>query len=254
MTWGTSVNTRKRIVLSLLLGLLAAVALFSWRKGVERRVGVHELDEVLVATQAMPAGMSLATDLIRVERLPRRYLHPQTIAAQHLPLMAGRKTTTVLREGQPLEWRDLEEEDPLSHHISGRIPPGQRVVALTELGGVSQLLHPGDRVDLVWIHMVGDRREAHTLLQSVLVLGTAEQERGRSQHPVSVVVSPQEAEKLLLALDRGEVTATLRATGDVERVQLEDVNLEVIAAAPPPTPRSPEAQIIDLMKGISHVR
>lgn len=249
-------NSRKKIVLSLLFGLVAAAALFSWRSGVERGLGLHEMEEVLVLTRDVGEGISLSSEMVRVDNLPHRYLHPQTIPSQHLSLVLGRKLSVMVREGQPLQWRDLEEENPLANHLSGRVPAGQRVVALTGLGGMSSLLHPGDRVDLVWIHSEGQRRESNTLLQSVLVLGVGDDERlrGRGQAPVSVVVTPQEAETLLLALDRGEVTATLRATGDVERVQLAEVNLESVAAAPPSVPRAPEAQIIDLMKGMSHVR
>jgi pilus assembly protein CpaB len=105
--------------------------------------------------------------------------------------------------------------------IMATIPAGHRAVsvAITDVSGVSGLLQPGSRVDVLFTRP-GSMAEAETstILQNVRVLAV-----GRSIQPnqvvdpkaakmpvVTLIVTPEDAQKLELAKNQGRISLTLR--------------------------------------------
>ena len=100
------------------------------------------------------------------------------------------------------------------------IPEGMRAVSLrvNEVVGVSGFVLPGMRVDILVTGSPPDDRDrmTATILQNVLVLSAGQQmeadAQGRAMNvrTVTLLVTPEQAEKVTLAANRGQVHLVLR--------------------------------------------
>ena len=130
--------------------------------------------------------------------------------------------------------------------LAGIVPAGMRAVtvAVDPITGVAGLLKPGDRVDVIATFEVDETLIAHTILQDVelLALGThttnangqptaapaegeeteevkAAAERKTVEYAnATLSVSPEDAQKLLLADQRGKLRLALRPVGEHDYV------------------------------------
>jgi pilus assembly protein CpaB len=108
--------------------------------------------------------------------------------------------------------------------LTAKIPDGMRAVAVVtnELNNVSGFLFPGSHVDvLVSFHPDGSTNAiTTTVLQNVEVLSTGEKlqpdPNGKPQNVkvVTVLLAPEDAQKLLLASNQGTVQFVLRNASD----------------------------------------
>jgi pilus assembly protein CpaB len=110
-----------------------------------------------------------------------------------------------------------------------KIPAGQRAMAvrINDVAGISGLLQPNSRVDvLVTIHESNsDKQVAKLFMSNMLVLsvGTAVQrdETGKpiNATTVTLAVTPEEAERLAIAMNTGAIQLVLRGYGDPDSVR-----------------------------------
>jgi pilus assembly protein CpaB len=120
--------------------------------------------------------------------------------------------------------------------ITAKIPEGMRAVAVVtnELNNVSGFLFPGSHVDvLVTFRSDSNLDDAitSTVLQNVEVLSTGERLQpdpsGKPQNVkvVTVLLNPDDAQKLMLASNQGTVQFVLRNGGDQEQLENKPVQL-----------------------------
>ena len=131
--------------------------------------------------------------------------------------------------------------------LTAKIPDGMRAVAVVtnELNNVSGFLFPGSHVDV----LVSFRPEAAprkpmttTVLQNVEVLSTGEKlqpdPNGKPQNVkvVTVLLSPDDAEKLLLASNQGTVQFVLRNASDQAQPATRPVDMKDLQGIAKPAP------------------
>jgi len=159
------------------------------------------------------------------------------------------------------------------------IPEGMRALSIkvNEVVGVSGFVLPGMRVDVLLTGSPPDDsdRMTATILQNVLVLSSGQQmeadAQGRAMNvrTVTVLVTPEEAEKLTLATNRGQVQLVLRNGSDQTIAETDGaqegelygrrrkpeprpappVQTAVAQAAPPPPPPPPPPDRIEIFRG-----
>jgi len=116
-----------------------------------------------------------------------------------------------------------------------KIPPGQRAMAvrINDVAGISGLLQPNSRVDvLVTIRddREADRQVAKPFLSNMLVLSVGtEVQRDTQGKPinattVTLAVTPEEAERLAIAMNTGAIQLVLRGYGDPDSVRTKGAN------------------------------
>lgn len=188
---------------------------------------------VVVATRNInPQTEFLPSDLDIVS-VPRKYLQPAAI--QQLPDAIGRVAATAIPQGTQLTLATTLS--PSAHAgIAASIPVGKRAVsvAVDEVNGVAGLVKPGNFVDCMLTLDFGDdsgsRFTTFTLLEKIPVMAvnrelfppavvppksqiqnelTAGEHSDRSL--VTVAVSPEESEMLMLAQESGRVHLALRS-------------------------------------------
>ena len=140
--------------------------------------------------------------------------------------------------------------------LTAKIPDGMRAVAVqtNEVNNVSGFLFPGSRVDVLATFHPDNGRDAltTTVLQNVEVLSTGEKLQpdpsGKPQNvkQVTLLLTPPDAAKLVLASNQGAIQFVLRNGSDQEEVEQHPVQLKdlqsgtsagpvaVRRAAPPP--------------------
>jgi pilus assembly protein CpaB len=110
-----------------------------------------------------------------------------------------------------------------------KIPPGQRAMAvrINDVAGISGLLQPNSRVDvLVTIKETDSEKQVAKLFMSnmlVLSVGT-EVQRDATGKPinattVTLAVTPEESERLAIAMNTGSIQLVLRGYGDPDSVR-----------------------------------
>jgi pilus assembly protein CpaB len=185
--------------------------------------------------------------------------------------VVGRAVLYPLSPGQPILDRQLAAPGS-GVGLTGKIPSGMRAIALRsdEVVGVAGFLMPGTHVDV----LVTYKDDAHpepltaTVLQDAMVLAAGHQvQPDPSGKPVSVdvvtlLLSPEEAEKAVLASEKGTIHFVLRNGGDhtasdaapVALAQLSSLpSARPVPGSPAPRPRpvpvAPKPWIVETMLG-----
>ncbi len=202
-----------------------------WRESSFKNQPVY----VVVATRNMnPQTEFLPSDLDLVS-VPRKYLQPAAI--QQIPDAIGRVAATAIPQGSQLTLATTLA--PSAHAgIAASIPVGKRAVsiAVDEVNGVAGLVKPGNFVDCMLTLDFGDdsgsRFTTFTLLEKIPVMAVNRDffppavvpPKSKSQNGIeslsaersdrsliTVAVSPEESEMLMLAQESGRVHLALRS-------------------------------------------
>jgi len=131
--------------------------------------------------------------------------------------------------------------------ISGRIPTGMRATAVksNEIVGVAGFLYPGSRVDVMVTYTPpggGSGPVTQTVLQNVEVLTAGQtiepdpQGKPQTVNVVTLLVSPEDSQKLQLASSQGVIQFVLRSGVDQKNVDLPPTHLDQLASDRLPVP------------------
>jgi pilus assembly protein CpaB len=189
-------------------------------------------------------------------------------------LPAGAFTKTEAVVGHPLLYPMSAKEPILQRDLglegsgiglAGKIPEGMRAVAIrsNEIIGVAGFLYPGSHVDLLMTFTPpgGNMPVTQTVMQNVEVLTAGQtiepdpQGKPQQVNVVTLLLSPQDTQKLQLASAQGNIQFVLRSGADQKTPELRATRLDelVVGGKPvqPPvvaapgvrhTPRKPTPQ------------
>ena len=131
--------------------------------------------------------------------------------------------------------------------LTAKIPNGMRAVAVetNDVSNVSGFLFPGCHVDVLVTFRTEAGRDSMTatVLQNIAVLSTGEKlqpdpsAKPQSVRQVTLLLAPDQAEKLVLAANQGTVQLALRNGSDLDEeerrpLQLKDLQFIAVTAAP----------------------
>ena len=209
---------------------------------------------VAVAARDMNVGTLLQAEDVRLVDWPAAVV-PEGYAASPAELV-GRGLLTPVKTNEPLLADKLASPEA-GGGMRIMIPNGERAmsVRVDDVVGVSGFVLPGTRVDVLVTldRAAGEERPSTRLvLQNITVVsaGTSiEQDPTGDPKEVSVVtllVSPEDAEKLALAHTSGRLQLALRNPLDLDSVQTPGIDSrQLVAGRPRPRPvrsrsRAPE--------------
>jgi pilus assembly protein CpaB len=229
-------------VVALVAGFLASVYVY---KNIQSRNGSIEAGaEVIVAANDLQVGQRVEDRDIRVIRVP----------ASDLPPTAPRKKSDVVGHGViiPISKGEFILPNRLAGENAGSglpslIPPGMRAVSVrvNEVVSVAGFVTPGTRVDVLLTGTPGggNDEETTTVLQNVAVLASGHTlERtssGEAQNTavITLLVTPDDAQRLTLASSEGHIQLALRNPLDTKQDEVAASNARGLygkAATPPP--------------------
>jgi pilus assembly protein CpaB len=246
--------------LSMLLGALAfgALAVFGARGYISEQLSIErerltprqEMAEVVVAKRELQRGDVVGADTMAVRRIPKEYLPGSVVAPGRFDSYVGTRLVAAMRSGEPLVYSAMEGAD--ISNFSSKVRQGIRAVtiAVDEMNSLSGMLQPGDRIDLqVSIRpplkpgAPANPELTAPLMQDILVLATGRQVRpsgdenpaGRGFTSITVEVTPDQAQKLIVAQRSGKLTALLRNRDDRRPIAQRPLDIYSLLDLPQPT-------------------
>jgi len=244
-------------VLALALGLFASVYVY---KNMQSRAGVGNEPgiDVIVAAADLQVGAKVSERDIKIIRIP----------ASELPAGAPRRKSDVLDHGVilPITKGDFILSTKLAGENAGAglpalIPPGLRAVSVrvNEVVSVAGFVTPGTRVDVLLTGAPNGASEQQTttVLQNVAVLASGHTlERtatGEAQNTavITLLVTPDDAQRLTLASSEGHIQLSLRNPLDTKAAEVPASNARGLykgMPAPPSTTPTPVHHVAAVKK------
>ncbi|HKY20079.1 MAG TPA: Flp pilus assembly protein CpaB [Vicinamibacterales bacterium] len=241
-------RTRTLIVMTVAIILASAAAFMVYRS--VQRIPVREIEvahvNAVVASKAIPIGTMLTKDMVKVVPWPGRNAVPGSFKA--VEEVVNRGVISALAENEPVVEGKLA---PIGAGagLAPTIPSGMRAVSVkvNEVVGVAGFVVPGSRVDLVVT--VEDPNTKSVVTRSVvsnievLTAGTRfDQEQSRADGKpiqttvVTLLATPQDAEKITLATAEGRTMLTLRNPLDTTPTETQGVRMSGLLGGPAPPP------------------
>ncbi len=230
-------RTRSVVLLLVALGcgLIASVGITQAisRRGASSGSGTVETTEIFIALEDIAMGDPITPQVLKLEEWPKDKV--PNGAFSKLEDLEGRRPKTKIYAGSPilesyLLGKGESVVDPTEH-----IPPGFRVVSVKvdEVIGAGRLIRPGDRVDLLVFMQKNPAKGimetgTRTILQDLKVfavgsqfdLAETEGEESLVARTVSLLVTPEQAEIVMLATELGSIRLVLRSPDDKDVVNL----------------------------------
>jgi pilus assembly protein CpaB len=272
------------LFLALVMGGLAAFLARNWLESHARAsAATEQFTTIVVAAKPLGYGVAITDD--NVMEIPW--------AAKALPDGAFTTKDEILKDGRRVVMSPVESSEPILRSkvtgpgqrgsLSTLLQEGKRAVAVRvdDVRGVAGFILPGDFVDVVLIQAESGqpgRREnwSEILLEHVKVLAVDQLASERQEQPtvakaVTLEVTSEQAQKILLATNVGKLSLILRQPGDAnpqlsKRVTEKDlspgVREEVVVRAvappappPPPPPvaapvRKPDTATVAIVRGL----
>lgn len=181
---------------------------------------------VIVAARDMPEGAAIDRLALAVKEWPVQTIPEGAFASPDS--LVGRVTRVAVFAGEPIVPGRLAPAGT-GPGLEVKITPGKRAMAvrINDVAGISGLVQPNSRVDvLVTLKEEGNtgRQIAKLFMENMRVLSVGTQvQRGDDGKPIEATtatleVFPEEAERLAVAMNQGNIQLVLRGYGDPDSV------------------------------------
>ena len=229
--------------------------------------------DVIVAANDIQVGAKLQDGDIRMVKVPASVVPPNSFRSRSQ--IVGRGVILPIQKGEFILPSKLAAENAGSG-LPALIPPGMRAVSVrvNEVVAVAGFVIPGTRVDVLLTGnpMGANEPQTTTVLENVAVIAAGQRlERNAAGEPqstpvITLLVSPDDAQKLTLASSQGHIQLSLRNPVDTKKVDIASMKAtglykNVIPVAVPvphpktaktakaPAPAPPDAYKVVIIRG-----
>jgi pilus assembly protein CpaB len=238
-------RTRTLVVVGVAV-VLASVAAYGVLRALQnipvREVAIAER-HIVVATAPIPVGTMLTADMVRLQAWPADSPVPGAFAT--VEEVVNRGALVEIAQNEPLTNSKVASPES-GAGLPPRIPPGMRAmsVRVNDVIGVAGFAVAGTRVDVL-VTVKPDRESiSRTVVSNVQVLAsgtnadTAQAREGQAvaARVVTLLVTPDDAERLALAENQGEIMLALRNPLDIAPVETRGIRMSGLLAEPDPEP------------------
>lgn len=256
------------LIIALVLAAVAGVFVFlALRPGGDDDgpAAARDTVEVVRATQDIPASTEITTGMVEVAEVPRESM--LSSAYTSVDTVLGQRSRIPVYQGEQLLPSKLVEASQLDgESLSFIVPDGMRAMAVhaEKVKTAGGLVRPGDRVDVIavmdidWEILDEEGMPASSNLSETLTftvgqnievlaveqelqrrLGTdvAAEDGTLVEQPendpdatvVTLALTPELAQAVLVADERGHIRLAVRGPGDTEVIELEDTTMLSLA-------------------------
>jgi pilus assembly protein CpaB len=202
--------------------------------------------QVVVAAAGLPMGKRLQATDLRVVAWPSRSTVDGSFSSPEEVISRG--VILPIAENEPITERKLASLEA-GAGLPPVIPEGMRAISVrvNDVISVAGYVVPGTRVDVLVTVRDGSAASepmTRTVVSKVEVLtaGTAyDQEKSKDGEPitatvVTLAVTPEDAERIALASNEGQITLALRNPLDVDETKTDGIRLKNLMSSPAPAP------------------
>jgi pilus assembly protein CpaB len=249
-------NETRTLWISVGSALFAVFLLYSYtqEKSAELTKKFGAKQRVVVAAIDINDMVTIDETMLQTVEKPVNFIEPQAISDPELAV--GMVTLAPIRKDEQVLASKVIRPGVVTG-LSLQVSPSKRAIAIpvNEVNGVSKLMKPGDRIDIVAALDVGkgpaQHREVKTLMQDVSVLATGltianelpaiYEKQGKEEwirnmrqdnsfSTITVEVSPEESQDLiyLLSTSPGSLFLTLRHPSDHGRKRFPESTIETL--------------------------
>jgi pilus assembly protein CpaB len=232
----------KRLTTALIIALLVSGLFTFWlSKRVARasHASVPHKQLYVAAAKTLEAGELLKRESLQQVELPTTTL---TGGFTKIEDVVGRTVLYPLAKDEPILDRHLAAAGA-GVGLTANIPSGMRAISVRsdEIVGVAGFLLPGTHVDVLVTYHTEKSLEPRTatVLQDVKILAAGQQIRpdpeGKptSVSVVTLLLKPQDAERVVLATTLGQIHFVLRNGADQEQLSNAPIGLDQLAGSAP---------------------
>src|ERR1700689_4920878 len=207
-------------------------------------------EDVIVAADDLQVGTKIDDKDIRIVHFPSVDLPDGRFHFKNK--VVGRGVVLPIAKGEFILTNKLAGENA-GFGLPSLIPPGMRAVSVrvNDTSGVSGFVLPGTRVDVL---LTGNPQgsnepQTDTVLENVAVIATGQRlERNSAGEPqttpvITLLVSPDDAQKLTLASNQGHIQLALRNPLDTKQQELAAARSGAVYKIAPAAPAAPAAPV-----------
>lgn len=241
-------NPTRTLWVSIGAASLAMILIYSYsqekKAEYDKRYGT--MKRVVIATKDILEMSTIDDTMLSIEERPVDFIQPEAIVNPEdaVAMVAA----APIKKGEQILGTKLLKPGP-NTGLSLQVAPNKRAVTIPidEVRGVSKLIRPGDRIDILTSVESGkgqtSRREVKTLLQNVVILATGVQITNNiprklesdtagklsfrnlngdtTFNAVTIEVSPKDAQNLvfIMSASPGSIYLTLRNPNDITTTQ-----------------------------------
>ncbi len=272
-------KNRRALIYSVLCAFFAMLFQCSYISKKERLLqGDYEPIKVMVAKKNIPKDFKLDETMVEFVDIPKKYVQPK--ALKDLNEILGQISGSTIFQGeQIIATKLLSIEDA---GLAFKVPKNFRAftIAVDDVSGVGGHVRPGNYIDLMGIFDFGDERKsdqrAVTLLQNVYVLAAGgdlgqavpfnassddverineivrqkDEKNYRGYRNVTLMLTAEEAQKVMLAQEVGSLSLTLRSLWEGNtQLPLDKVSVNSAVGIPEKVYRRPRASYREIRAG-----
>lgn len=228
-------NKRFLVVLvgALMFGLIAAFMVSRYLSSAQAYE--KNLSNVVVAKVPIPLGKKIIPEELTVAQFPRSAVPDGTF--ESMEKVAGRVAVVNIAAREPVTDPKLAAEGTMGG-LSAVIPEGYRAmtVKVDDVVGISGFIQPGTMVDVVVVidpaeNSINQNPISKVVLQNIKVLANGQnidhpkdEREANSVKAVTLLVKPEQAEKLALAASEGKLQLMMRNAVDQDDATTPGVN------------------------------
>jgi len=207
------------------MGSLAAALARAWLLG-QAQAERQPIGTIVVAAAPMQFGTVITEDKVNEVRWAAPMLPPGAFATKKELFKEGRRIALTPIERDEAVLRNKVTAPGQRGSLSTLLDDGKRAVTVRvdDVRGVAGFIQPNDRVDVVLIRTEGaanGQGYSDLILQNMKVLAIDQMAGPQQVEQASVIVKavtlevmPEEAQKLLLAVNVGRLSLVLRQSGE----------------------------------------
>jgi pilus assembly protein CpaB len=223
--------------------VLATAVTFLVFRRLRSQLSQRAVTQIVTSGKDLPAGVALSAKDVALIDWPADVPLPGSF--NKVDAVIGHPLLRSVGPKEPILQRDLAVEGS-GIGLSTKIPPGMRATAVrsNEIVGVAGFLYPGSHVDVLATYAlpgVAGGTLTQTVLQDVEVLTAGQtiepdpQGKPEQVNVVTLLLSPEDSQKLQLISTQGTIQFVLRNGTDKTSVDLHPSHMEqLIATAKPP--------------------
>ena len=253
-------NRSRLLLIGVVALALGAFVSFTVYRNLQSRAGANNAPgvDVVIATADIQVGAKIEDKDVKVVRFPSGDLPPSSIHEKSS--VVGRGVVLPIAKGEFVLPLKLAGENA-GFGLPSLIPPGMRAVSVrvNEVVSVAGFVLPGTRVDVL---LTGNpsgasEQQTTTVLENVAVIATGQRlERNSAGDPqmtpvITLLVSPDDAQKLTLASTQGRIQLALRNPVDTKQQDLPTVKSNSLyknISAPAPVVRErPKRKTVEVV-------
>lgn len=222
-----SVN-RKVILLAVIMALFTSFLIYFYIKSVTSKPNVIEYINVYVAAKTLPPKHQIIEEDLKQVKVTREYLNVKAVINK--ADIVGKRLKDRIIEGEQILKDRLVDDNKLT--LAYNVPEGKRAVSInvTDQVNVSNLLRPGDFVDIIasfereeteeGTNKVVYPRITKTIIQNVQILALGQdqvitgEKIAETPKTVTLAVSLQDCEKLVYSSEYASIRLALRPVDD----------------------------------------